>query len=307
MQARPPQDRPAVQYLEVSSPDDGLCGPPPAGFNGVATTPRLPKTMQRFWSMLTRHLLVLALLACAPTAGAQIVDMDDGINKAGRLRMLSQRIAKAYLQVGKKVDETRSRMVLDASIAQFERHLVELKGFTPSPRMHGIYEDLERSWRAYKALLVGSEPSRENASRVLVLADDVLGLANQGVDELEKLAGTPRSRLVNLAGRQRMLSQRMAVQYQAVAWGLAPPSELDKARHEFVQALNELTHASSALPRIRAGLKLADRQWLYFETALDRYDGGSTSQGRSINVATTSEQTLEVMEQVTAHFERLPY
>ena len=42
----------------------------------------------------------------------------------------------------------------------------------------------------------------------------------QGTVQLEKYSGTTAGRLVNVAGRQRMLSQRMAKFHQAINWGV---------------------------------------------------------------------------------------
>jgi nitrate/nitrite-specific signal transduction histidine kinase len=51
---------------------------------------------------------------------------------------------------------------------------------------------------------------------------------------------------INKAGRQRMLSQRMAKYYQAASWGIADSSacaNLGKARKDFTAALQELSGA----------------------------------------------------------------
>ena len=48
--------------------------------------------------------IALALVFFGQEAMAQISDLNSAINKAGRQRMLSQRMAKAYFQLGQQVD-----------------------------------------------------------------------------------------------------------------------------------------------------------------------------------------------------------
>ncbi|MBN8462978.1 MAG: type IV pili methyl-accepting chemotaxis transducer N-terminal domain-containing protein, partial [Dechloromonas sp.] len=91
-------------------------------------------------------LLALALSIPGGEALAQIADLNSAINKAGRQRMLSQRMAKAYFQIGQQVDADRSKKVLDASVALFDRQLVELKNFAPTPEIKDNYGKLEKSW-----------------------------------------------------------------------------------------------------------------------------------------------------------------
>jgi len=56
---------------------------------------------------------------------AQVVDLNDAINKAGRQRMLSQRVAKAYLAADQGVVTQRADEILAASMALFDRQLGE--------------------------------------------------------------------------------------------------------------------------------------------------------------------------------------
>ena len=71
-------------------------------------------------------LLGFFLLLTGNVALAQISDLNSAINKAGRQRMLSQRMAKAYFQIGQQIEVDRSKKVLDSSMAVFDRQLVEL-------------------------------------------------------------------------------------------------------------------------------------------------------------------------------------
>ena len=122
---------------------------------------------------------------------------------------------------------------------------------------------------------------------------------------LEKLAGTPSSRLVNIAGRERMLSQRMSKLYQARAWNVAPEAgaaDLEQLRREFLAGLAELEAASANNPAIREALTLGRQQWIFFDAALKSQ--GDDKRILGTNVATTSERILEVMDTVTGMVEK---
>jgi len=239
---------------------------------------------------------------------AQVADLNDAINKAGRQRMLSQRMAKSYLALGQGVEPGPAERTLAASMALFDRQLAELRAYAPQPDIKATYVQLETAWSGYKAALVGEKPARPNADSVLALSGQVLKLANDGTGQLEKVSTRPLGRLVNIAGRQRMLSQRMAAYYFGICWGVqvnAGRAAMKTAREEFIAAHALLKSAPEATPAIRAELDLAEMQWTFFDTALRAAgDGGPTPQAMS-NVFTASERILQVMDGVTGMYSRL--
>lgn len=246
----------------------------------------------------------LALLSAAASASAQITDIQSAVNKAGRQRMLSQRLAKLYLQIGQDVDSERSQRLLDNSLALFDRQLVELKNYAPTPAIKGTYQQLDRVWADYKDVLVGTAPNPAQAARVLALSEEVLALADQGTAQLERHGGTTAARLVNVAGRERMLSQRLSKYYQARAWNVAADAALiEQSRKEFLAGLAELEAASVNMPAIRDTLALGRQQWIFFDAALKGQ--GSDRRALATHVATTSERILEAMDNVTTMYEKL--
>ena len=241
-----------------------------------------------------------AALASVAPARAQVADLSDAINKAGRQRMLSQRMAKAWLALLQKTESSSAQPVLDRSMALFDRQHTELKAYAPTPDLQATYQKLEAAWSDYKALLVGAAPQRASAASLLAADARVLALAHQGTVQYEATSGKPVGRLVNIAGRQRMLSQRMAKFYLAASVPVerdAATTEIGKARAEFLTAMETLRQAPEASSRIREELQLADGQWVFFDSALQK---AQTASPRALSdVFVASENLLAVMDRVT--------
>ncbi len=251
---------------------------------------------------------LLGSTALAWPAFGQIVNLNEAINKAGRQRMLSQRMAKAWLALGQGLDARRAERVLFDSMALFDRQLVELKAYAPTPEIKATYNALEPVWSDYKSALVGASPDRNAAAPLLTLDTKVLKLAHLGTVQLEQYSGKAVGKLVNVAGRERMLSQRTAKFYLSKAWGTASPEqirEMDTARHEFAQALGMLARAPESTPTIRQALDLAQQQWVFFDNALARATESSNAMQHANEVFASSENILQVMDKVTALYSKL--
>lgn len=267
--------------------------------------------MQRRTLLLTAaSCSTIACSALAPlgSAHAQVTDLNDAINKAGRQRMLSQRMAKAWLALAHKADTPLARQVLEQSIALFERQLVELKAYAPSPTIRDTYAKLETAWAAHKATLSAATSSTDNASAMLQADAKVLALAHLGTTQYEAASGKPLGQLVNVAGRQRMLSQRMAKFYLAAMLPVdaaTATAEIAKARSEFIAATELLRNAPQASNRIRQELLLADGQWVFFDAALQRMQGGGNVNRQVAEVFVASENLLASMDRVTGMYAAL--
>jgi hypothetical protein len=242
-----------------------------------------------------------ATLGWSLPAQAQVVDLSDAINKAGRQRMLSQRMGKAWLALLQNVERTNAQLVLDKSITLFERQLTELKAYAPTPDVQATYSKLDLAWSEYKTALTAKAPARDAAASLLQLDAKVLALAHLGTQQFEAALAKPLGKLVNVAGRQRMLTQRMAKFYLAITLPVdasTAKEEITKARNEFMLAMELLRNAPEATLRIKDELMLADAQWVFFDMALKQLQEGAQRPKPMADVFLSSENLLTVMDRV---------
>ena len=259
-------------------------------------------------SFITGGIILAGSLVLSPGSQAQVAGISDAINKAGRQRMLTQRLAKAYLQIGQEVEVDLSKKILDQSMSSFDRQLVELLAYAPQADVRSNLSFMEKTWLEYKQLLVGKAPNQVDAKTVLKLSESLLQMADGVTLQLERLAGSSTGKLVNLAGRQRMLSQRLAKLYQATHWNIAASNTaavMAQTRHEFAAAMQTLNAASGDSTRLKGELALAQSQWVFFEAALQAGTDGKSQRQSASNVATTSERILEVMDRITLMYQQL--
>jgi hypothetical protein len=264
-------------------------------------------------SLHRRHLMLLAATAAAGGAhpfaradnSAPIADVNEAINQSGRQRMLSQRMGKAWLAIGLGVDVARAQKALAESMALFERQLQALTAYAPTPEFKQSCGQMAPLWANYQAMLQVA-PGAARSEAVRTQGDRVLILAHQSTQQLERFAEQPVARLVNLAGRQRMLSQRLAKCHLALSWG-APAAETQaqilSARRDFVAAHSVLSQAPQTTAAIQQELALVQQQWFFFDHVLARGDA-SPDTGAS-HVFVSSENILQVMERITGLYARL--
>lgn len=226
----------------------------------------------------------LFVLLCALTAfmgahaAAQPVVSPGDINAAGELRMLSQRLAKSYVQLGLDVVPAAALEQLQDSIVRFERNLERMQALAAAvPPAAPAIERLRGDWAALRAAV--AEPA--DRARALLASRrslDVLESAERLVIALEVAADSGGARRVIQAGRLRMLSQRVVKAYMLYSWGAdtaASRSEMESAADEFGRSLTTLAALPGNTADMRAELSEIALQWEWLRTALSVEGAGS--------------------------------
>lgn len=249
-----------------------------------------------FWGV------VLAILWQTGAAAADAT-LASYINKAGAQRMLSQRIVLTYCKVGLGITPADSQRQLDNAVERFDRQLADLESYAPTPEIREALNTVERVWGPFKA--TASRPvTREGARRLWNWDEDLLYASHKVVRLLQDLSDQQSARLVNIAGRQRMLSQRMAKLYMLREWGfntLTLQDDLETARNEFDGALRALQDAPENTSEISKALDGIALQWIWFHNALNLVG----EDPYRLVVADSSQSILMGMDRVTGMYEGL--
>ncbi len=212
------------------------------------------------------------------------------INLSGRQRMLTQKMSKEALLVALGIEPERNRENLKATIALFERTLKGLLNgdkalrLTPPPnrKIRAQLEKVMVLWLQFRPLVekvAAGATDRPTLERIARTNLPLLAEMNKAVKLYEKAAGTDTAEIalvINLAGRQRMLTQKMTKEYLLVALDIDAEENrrnLAATMALFDTTLKGLLDGNDQLPptkdpAIRAQLKKVMDLWARFAPLL---------------------------------------
>ena len=224
----------------------------------------------------------------------------EAVNRAGQLRMLSQRLARLAAQAAADVDVRGSRTQRTDSLKRVQLNLEHLATLGLQGAAAQAFDRVRSAWQALEATL---KPRATPAALVAIdtQAETLLEAAESLTDELE-LSGARRAlRIVNLCGRQRMRAQRVAK--DALFAALLPDGpwreRLESTIATFEATLLELERAPLSSPEIRDALTGARDEWLRLLRGVrsaDRADGRA-------ELVRASEVLVDAFDALTASYE----
>ena len=234
----------------------------------------------------------------------------DAVNRAGQLRMLSQRLVKLHLLRLADVQPRQQQTLLDDSVQRVDANLAWLGKNTSAPSFGELLGLLNGTWAPLKTALTG-KPSPDRVALVADLADRLLQDAERLTTSLQSAGSVASLQVLNVAGRQRMLSQRFAqltlMDLLGVDAGAAwRAATLTAVQGDFERALAYLNGLPLSTPDIRTALDQAATGWqqMLAATPQDRRPAGRDRLARLETVANASEGLLAHFENLSTHYER---
>ncbi|MES9899472.1 MAG: type IV pili methyl-accepting chemotaxis transducer N-terminal domain-containing protein [Sedimenticola sp.] len=245
-------------------------------------------------------ILLILFIGLPFSASAASIDIAAAVDKAGKQRMLSQKIAKAYFYLGKRVRPDKVSQQLQDSLSLFKMNHSDLKATIADKGVQDMLAFVDFAVDEY-AELAERPYSDESAALVLDLSETILEASQDIVVKIESMSKVRKSKVVNLAGRQRMLTQRIAKYYIAYQAGFRDKNSIEQleiAVNEFESALDILKNEKVNTPQINAQLTKVSRLWRLVRNFFLGVEKG----GLPVTVLATTDSIMKSMNTITGMY-----
>jgi len=223
----------------------------------------MKKTIIKF-SLVVTSILYCNTFAVAEEAISKVSsDKVTLVNIAGKQRMLSQRIAKDYMYAGNGVAIAKAKKQLVSSLKELKDGHKKLEDSINDEEIKNLLSFVAMSSEDFEAT-AKEKFSTDNAQLILDLSESMLEGSQYVVDSLKTAVKVKSVKVVDIAGRQRMLSQRIAKYYIAYQTGIKDKNtvtQMKKAVKLFEESHNILMSNKTNTPEINRELNKIDRLW----------------------------------------------
>ncbi len=202
-----------------------------------------------------------------PVAASQTETATSGIfsgqmiNLAGRQRMLSQRMAKDYFYIGKNVNKSNAKKQLKKSLGNFKKTQTLLSKEINDEEIKNLIAFVNMSLDEFVEIS-GEKYNVDNGTIILDLSESMLEGSEYVVQALTE--GKTSNEIVNIAGKERMLSQRIAKYYIAYQAGIKDDNTIVQMKEtvkEFDTILGKLTTNPTNTIEIKKELAKVNKMW----------------------------------------------
>lgn len=230
------------------------------------------------------------------------------VNLCGRHRMLSQRLASAWCMVARQLATRTARDALRKIRDQFDRNFAQVAAHPLAPRLADKLDRLGALWKDYRMLLTEQAPAASQARAAFDLSERILATADRLAGGAAHLVGTEAARCVNIAGRNRMLTARVAKLFLFADWNVRADEArqlIAEGRAEFDANFAVLAACGAAQPEIAAQLAIDMEQWRALIAIVEGSPDFAMRDGHAREVFAASEELLRHMDTTVKLYERL--
>jgi len=214
-----------------------------------------------------KKLTLIFILISNVAMGVDIDNLSKAVNISGKQRMFTQKMLKNYAMIGMNNTFGNPKKDLINIINEFEDHQHSLRSYIKNKSFNLSLDNIQPLWEDTKSiLLIKPEKSKakklqDNLNKLLIEADKITKL-------LAKKSHKSSGEIINISGRQRMLSQKMASLYMLKVWGFTDDKFKDKLNSSillFKQSTKKLRNSNMNTDKIDKLLSNVDKSFMFFE------------------------------------------
>jgi len=210
---------------------------------------------------------IISILCANILFAMDIMGLPQAVDVAGKQRMYTQRMLKDYAMIGVENTFGNPQEDLKKVMASFEDHLDALIRFNKDTKTAESLQKVKSMWKPIKTAL-NESPRKEKVGKLQDDLENLFNQSNETVGLFVQQTGKKSGEIINISGRQRMLSQRMASLYMLKVWGVNDPKfkeKMNKSMSLFKDSLERLKKSDMNTPEITALLKKVEKSFQFFE------------------------------------------
>jgi len=197
----------------------------------------------------------------------EIKTIQQEINIAGKQRMLTQRMLADYAMVGMNSTFENPKGDLSKIIQEFGENLKDISAYNKNEGVFRKITIVKALWPSIKEKLQKT-PSLDSCEALSIDLDKLLKYSNDVVVSIKKSSASQAGEIVDLSGRQRMLSQRIAGFYILNMWATdnkVYKKKLDDAMTLFKDSMEILKKYNKNTDEINGLIAKTEKSYDYLE------------------------------------------
>jgi len=219
-----------------------------------------------FFTNFIKYIFIISILY-SYTLAINIENKFHAVDVAGKQRMFTQRMLKDYAMIGMENSFGNPSNDLKKIIVEFEDHLQSLDNYTKNIDIKKSIKKTKELWIPIKKILQ-QKTDKKYVAKLQESLDELLKLSDNTTHLFAKDTGKIAGNIVDMSGRQRMLSQRMASLYLLKVWGINDDKfkeKMSSAMTLFKISLEKLQKSDLNTKEITNLLSEVKKSFIFFE------------------------------------------